>query len=388
MKSNFWLLLAGILPLLATGFLLMVLYRMAEPDTNRLKPAPTAPPATGPTTVLYNGTLGTAPTSQGYLNYVPVGFGIEQTVGTTSTVLDTTFTDNNYAGYLAKTQVTPVLTRTGGYNLRFTVRVESENHAGSDKNNDGIDDRAGFSVIVLSSDLKGIELGFWTNRIWAQNDGECSPEIPPGTTCFTQAEKADFNTTSLTIYDLTVLGNNYTLSSNGTTILTGPLRDYTEFTGSIDPYETPNFIFLGDDTTSARAKIELSYVAVTTYVKDFYLYVTSAADSASPAFTPVTLRQAVLNAKGLGGGTITFDPALGNPIIVTLSSTLEISPNTRLQAPACNNSVKIIANPGALLQFQSGVSLFGIEINSNAGPVVYINSKRVIFECSRVVKTS
>jgi hypothetical protein len=34
------------------------------------------------------------------------------------------------------------------------------------------------------------------------------------------------------------------------------------FEGPVNPYRTPNFIFLGDDTGSARAKIRLAYVAV------------------------------------------------------------------------------------------------------------------------------
>jgi hypothetical protein len=45
------------------------------------------------------------------------------------------------------------------------------------------------------------------------------------------------------------------------------LRDYTNFSGPIDPYETPNFIFMGDNTTSAEARIKLSFVSVTTLEK-------------------------------------------------------------------------------------------------------------------------
>jgi hypothetical protein len=32
--------------------------------------------------------------------------------------------------------------------------------------------------------------------------------------------------------------------------------------GPVNPYRTPNFIFLGDDTSSAQARIKLAYVAV------------------------------------------------------------------------------------------------------------------------------
>jgi hypothetical protein len=50
-----------------------------------------------------------------------------------------------------------------------------------------------------------------------------------------------------------MLATNYVLRANGTTILTGPIRDYTAFAGFPDVYETPNFLFLGDDTSSASA---------------------------------------------------------------------------------------------------------------------------------------
>jgi hypothetical protein len=61
---------------------------------------------------------------------------------------------------------------------------------------------------------------------------------------------------------LAVLGDDYALSSAGIPIVSGKLRDYTAFSGFPDPYKTPNLIFLGDDTSSASAKISLAYVAV------------------------------------------------------------------------------------------------------------------------------
>lgn len=159
-------------------------------------------------------------------------------------------------GFLGSTAPVPALDRAIGYTVSFTVQVELEDHAGSDRNNDNVDDRAGFSLIVLSSDKRGIELGFWANRVWAQEGGS-------GNTLFTQAEGAPFNTQAGRIpYALAVQGNSYTLSSSGTPILSGNLRDYTAFSGFPDPYETPNLIFLGDDTSSASAKIRLAYVAV------------------------------------------------------------------------------------------------------------------------------
>jgi hypothetical protein len=143
------------------------------------------------------------------------------------------------------------------------MQLLEEYHADSDKDGDGVGDRAGFSVIALSSDARGIELGFWPDQVWAQEDGTAEP---PNGTLFTHAESALCDTISrLAAYTLTVRGDGYELSSDGATILRGRLRDYTSFDGPVNPYRTPNFIFLGDDTGSARAKIRLAHVAVHTH---------------------------------------------------------------------------------------------------------------------------
>ena len=76
--------------------------------------------------------------------------------------MTTTLQISDKAGYFAKNQLMPQLDRTAGYTVRFTAQVQEELH-----NNNN---RAGFSVIVLSSDLKGIELGFWEDQVWAQAD--------------------------------------------------------------------------------------------------------------------------------------------------------------------------------------------------------------------------
>jgi len=220
-----------------------------------------AAPSTTPV-VLYDGALGNMPDNQGWA-YLASGGSATRTPSGGATTLDTSSSKGISAGYFAdqggffgSTAPVPALDRTIGYTVSFTVQVELEDHAGSDKNNDGKEDRAGFSLIVLSSDTRGIELGFWKDRIWAQEGGT-------GSTLFTQAESAPFDTQSARRpYALVVQGDTYTLSSNGTPILSGSLRDYTAFSGLPDPYETPNLIFLGDDTKSASAKIDLAYVAV------------------------------------------------------------------------------------------------------------------------------
>jgi hypothetical protein len=44
--------------------------------------------------------------------------------------------------------------------------------------------------------------------------------------------------------------------------LSGPVRDHTPFLGAFDPYETPDFLFVGDDTTSAKAAFSLRRVEI------------------------------------------------------------------------------------------------------------------------------
>ncbi|MBD2048868.1 DUF4347 domain-containing protein, partial [Coleofasciculus sp. FACHB-64] len=229
-------------------------------------------PIIGASVIKYDGSLNTTPDTQGF-TYIPVGSATQSASGG-ATTLDTTADSGTYAGYSPNS--VPNLDRTTGYTVSFTAQVLSEDHTTSgtaDKNGDGIADRAGFSIIVLSSDKKGIELGFWDDEIWAQEDGttQTDPSTNPSASnnqlLFTHAEGATFNTTAgLIPYQLTVLGDTYTLSTGGTTILSGKLRDYTAWVGvgPIDPYETPNFIFFGDGTTSASAKVKLSDVSITT----------------------------------------------------------------------------------------------------------------------------
>lgn len=130
--------------------------------------------------------------------------------------------------------------RTTGYTVSFDLQVLSETHSSTD--------RAGFSVIALSADLQGIELGFWSDEAWAQNAG------------FTHGEgTAGFNpSAALTSYDLTVQGSGYTLKANDAVILTGNLRDYS---GTGFPYTTPNFIFIGDNTFSAAANSDVGAIS-------------------------------------------------------------------------------------------------------------------------------
>ena len=55
--------------------------------------------------------------------------------------------------------------------------------------------------------------------------------------------------------------------ADGSVILTGKVKDYSANPqGALpyDPYETPNFLFFGDNTTSAAANIDLQSISVLT----------------------------------------------------------------------------------------------------------------------------
>jgi len=208
--------------------------------------------ADGKTVVLYDAASGDIPgTSVIRFTDFPPGVALP-TFSDGATVVDTTISGTDtYAGWVSSEATTPgfpILDRTAGVRVNFTVQVESEAHTNND--------RAGFSVIILDKDAKGIELSFWENEIWVKSDDSTVG-------LFKHGEGIAFATSALTDYQVTFVGDTYTLTSNAEPLLTGPLRDYSAFAGFPDPYETPNFLFLGDNTTSAQARIRLRFVSVT-----------------------------------------------------------------------------------------------------------------------------
>jgi Ca2+-binding RTX toxin-like protein len=222
--------------------------------------------------VLFDASRSSSPAAQGFLfpNLdLSAPFNLASETVSSSTVLDTTTGNDNsiYAGYSSLTTAGnpvsptyPSLDRNTGFSLRFGAQVLEEQRTNPN--------RAGFSVIVLSSDRRGIELGFQQltggGNIFAQADGTTAN--PGGQTngLFGAAENVAHSIGLATDYRLSIQGDRYRLFANGSQILTGPLRDYSAFSGAIDPYETPNLVFLGDNTTSARAKVSLSRIALQT----------------------------------------------------------------------------------------------------------------------------
>jgi plastocyanin len=246
--------------------------------------------------VLYDAALGKAPAAQG-LQFLALGAAVTQTVGSGATTLDTSAAANAQAGYISSVQT---LNRSRGYTLTLVAELAQEAHTSQH--------RAGFSVIALSSDLRGVELGFWPERVWAQAGGS-----PPA--LFTQAEGVALTTGQLSTYTLRIAANSYVLSQDGAAVLTGTLRSYTAFSGFPDPYETPNFIFLGDNTSSARAIVRLSRVALDRGPCTSRLPVVLAKATVTRAATPsIAVKSKTIAIKGFQFGPRTLEIAAGTSV--------------------------------------------------------------------------
>lgn len=199
------------------------------------------------TIVLYDGSLGGLPSDQGmvFSNFPPGT--VTPAVGGGVTNLDTTGSNSPQAGFGALSPL--ALDDALGYSLEFTAEILSESHTGNAV-------RAGFSVILIGEDTTaGIEIGFQDGRVFAQNDAPLFGDPPA------DANPA-FNPVGAGIIDfeLAVLNNAYTLLADDVPVLSGSLRNYTG--SGLLAYNIPNAVFLGDDTTSAQANVNLARVAL------------------------------------------------------------------------------------------------------------------------------
>ena len=201
---------------------------------------------------LYDGSSGVTPAgfTPQQLNFFSVAGGTE-TYRPAEQATELQTTTVQYAGYSNFTPAGalvnanfPLLDRLAGYQIKFTMNLLEESH--------NSDSRAGFSLLAVSSDaaagaLASIEIGIQGDRIFSQETG------------FTTGESAAFDAQSkgYVDYELDVKGSTYSFKADGAQLLTGSLRDYTSWdSGPLpDPYEIPNFIFFGDNTTSAAATI-------------------------------------------------------------------------------------------------------------------------------------
>ena len=262
-------------------------------------------------TVLYDAMLDTLPAEQPWLLYADDGFlnggAVSQlpVAGGVNLTTDVTVS-GGYSNTIPlfgfpKNSDFPALDREAGFDLDFQLQVHDEVHVSAD--------RAGFSVIVVSSDLRAIELGFWEDEIWAQGADPL----------FEHAEGVSFDSTlGPTDYQLSVRGDQYDLAAAEISILSGQLRDYSTFG---QPYNLPSFVFLGDDTGSAGANVTLGDVVVTTDLGSATQLQAGDADQDGD-FDQFDLIQVQQTAKYFTGLTATWDEGdwdgapggvLGNP---------------------------------------------------------------------------
>jgi len=208
--------------------------------------------------MLYDSSAGTLPGNQSWLFYAQD----TSSGGTASASLvtgGTNFSTNNpgRGGWsntipilnVYKNANFPTLSSTAGFALDWSMQVFSESH--------NTNDRAGTSLILIGADNQGIELGFWTDQVWAQL---ASP-------LFTHGETAALDTSSFSVnYRLQIQGSNYLLYADGNQILNGQTRSYAAF-GSA-PYTLSNYFFIGDNTTSAGATTQFGSIHLITPVPE------------------------------------------------------------------------------------------------------------------------
>lgn len=198
-------------------------------------------------TTLYDGSLHTAPETQGWLAFAELGGTASRMTASGTTTFSTTSNStiqagySNYAGPVLLNPVFPMLDRVAGYTVTLDMRVLSESHVSGN--------RSGVSLLVLSDDLLGIEVAFWEDEVWVQSGPD-----------FFHAEGALFDTTAaMTRYDVTILGSDYSIAADGNLLFGGSLRNYSSF-GL--PYSLPNYLFVGDNTTSASGSFEIERLVV------------------------------------------------------------------------------------------------------------------------------
>ncbi|MEG4070610.1 cadherin-like domain-containing protein, partial [Microcoleus sp. Pol11C2] len=304
----------------------------------------------GPTP-LYNGLLGNTPNAQNWLsltnlNLLSPATKASEIFSGKGVNLNSTAANSIYAGYTKNplNPSFPPLDRTTGFSLSFNLQIISESRTNQN--------RAGFSIVAVTSDRKAIEIGFQqlsatSGKIFAQGDG-ITPN-PGGQTngLFVAAENVPYNTNIATNYTLRVQGDTYFVSDGSDIILTGPLRNYSGFSGLIDPYEIPNFLFLGDDTTSAQANINLTRVSLQTPArvrfvpnKDYYSTLGS---------EPTITFRAWDGSNGVGNGTTGVNASVtgGTTPFSTNSLTTSIAVNPVNDPPSFVKGVDPIASHNA-----------------------------------------
>ena len=198
--------------------------------------------------ILYDGNLRSLPEDQGWIYRLepPIRNQSRQVLVDGAFNLNTSRNLADRAGYFVRLpQMEPhprapeALNRQRGYRIGFTLRILSERRASTNQ-------EAGFSLIALSSDLLGIDLGFGIGEVFARAAAFARAEENRDLPFLIDREYADFT--------LDMRENEYRLSANGREILSGSLRNYSD---AGEPYTVPNLLFFGDNSESAGASVSL-----------------------------------------------------------------------------------------------------------------------------------
>lgn len=253
------------------------------------------------TTTLYDGTSGVAPSQSGAAPNGPFfGYGelssypklcytsctsptpsTIQTIGSNGVTLNTNFNNDNsgYSGYSShmyssSNGLTPVnsnfptLDPSTGFSISFNVAVTNENST--------LNNRAGFSVIVIGNDQKGVELGFKSSTSTGSN-GTSNSIIEQSDSFSTPVQSQNVGSiNTLTSYTLSILNGNYTLTSGSSsslkTLITGSTHSYQfspttsnpPLPPNFNPYTTPNYLFFGDNTDEGSSNFTLGTITANT----------------------------------------------------------------------------------------------------------------------------
>jgi hypothetical protein len=206
---------------------------------------------------LYDAALAALPNAQGWLAYGSTLLASPApSRSTAGTLLSSLPSLAGLAGYsnvaaLVPTLVNgsfPSLDANRGFVLNFRLNLLEELHQ--------LDNRAGFSAILLGQGPNplGIELGFQRDAIFSLLGG-ATPLQALG------ERVAGLDLNRPTDYSLRILGESYYLLADNRLLLSGALQDYSSASVNpllpFNPYTLPNFLFLGDNTTSAGSRVEL-----------------------------------------------------------------------------------------------------------------------------------
>jgi hypothetical protein len=218
--------------------------------------------------VMYDASTNTLPHQQGwfFLTSPLLGANASQGVADGMLTLDTLQHVSEQAGYFSGIPVLglehpdlPLMDlNESAYSIEFSMLLvagrdlpDTDPLAPDERN------RGGFAVIAISEDLTGIELQFQMDQIIALDDTNAA---------FPIGEGRAFDTTNAHYdYQLLISTEGYQLSVDGTTLLAGPIRNYSTIapSGPVGfPYRSPSFLFFGDNTGRGGAVTQVSHVAV------------------------------------------------------------------------------------------------------------------------------